>query len=279
MENNEKQETIKELVLKIKQSKKYKHISESVILGKVLEYVKRNPKFEEYKEKFILKEIKAMLHSVHGSFQFSFGNKLRKRYLEELKKDTLDLDIIDKILETNKSTKERLGSYEEAYREIFKITGKPNAIVDLGCGLNPVAFLYMNLNRKAKYYAYDINEEDNIFLNAFFELEKEDIVGKAELINLQDINEIERIPKCDLCLMFKLVDVIEKNGHKHSEAIITKLADKCKFIVVSFATSSLGGKFMNFPERGWIERMLTRLNFKFEMFELENEIFYVIWKD
>jgi len=279
MENDEKQETIKELVFKIKQSKKYKNISESVILGKVLEYVKRNPKFEEYKEKFILKEIKAMLHSVHGSFQFSFGNKRRNQYMEELKNDTLDLDVIDKILETNKSTKERLGNYSEAYSEILKITNKPNIIVDLGCGLNPVAFPYMNLDRKAKYYAYDINEDDNKFLNEFFEIEKEDIIGKAELINLQDINEIERIPKCDLCLMFKLVDVLEKNGHKHSEAIITKLTDKCKFMVVSFATSSLGGKKMKFKDRGWVERMLSRLEFKFEMFELENELFYVIWKD
>jgi len=80
--------------------------------------------------------------------------------------------------------------------------------------------------------------------------------------------------------MFKLVDVIEANkkGHKYSEGIIKILANKCKFVVVSFSKLTVSGKFMNFPYRGWIERMLERINFNFKILDFPNEVFYVVSK-
>lgn len=274
------EEKIKELIANIKTAKKYRAIDKEVIRSKILDYIKKNPGFGNYKEKFIIKEIKTSLHRAHGSFQFSFGAKKRSKYFEELKKDETNLNIIDDILETNKSTKERLEIYSELYGELFGITGKPNIICDLGCGINPVSFPYMNLvgNRKVKYYAYDVNEEDNAFLNEFFKVEKDRIDGKAELINLQNLSEFDRIPKCDICFMFKLLDVLEERGHKLSEEIIKKLIERCKFIIVSFSTRTIGGNRMNYADRGWIERMLERINLVFEKIEFDSEIFYVISK-
>ena len=142
--------------------------------------------------------------------------------------------------------------------------------------MNPISVIFYPNKNGLKYYAYDINRQDIEFLNNFFKIKNID--GKAELINLQNIKEVERIPDCDICFMLKLVDVLEEKGHKHSEMLIQELIKKCKHVVVSFATSSISGKRMKYAERGWIERMLERIELKFNKIKFKNEVVYVVSK-
>lgn len=255
----------KEILKLIKQSKKYKHLSNEVIENSISKYQKQNPKWQEYKPEYVIKEIKSKLHDIYGSFQNRSKKKIDK-YLED--KD------IDSILKTNKSTKERINDYSSLYKEIYKITESPKTILDLGAGLNPCAYSYFP--NKPKYFAYDINEEDTLFLNNFFK--SFNIDGKAETLDLANINNLKKLPTTDLCFMFKVIDPIEKQekGHKLAEEIIESLKTKCKFLVISFATKTLSGRRMNFPHRGWIERLLERLNLKYNKILKENEIYYVI---
>lgn len=266
------------LINEIKSSKKYKHLSLEIIETKVKEYLKKNPNYQDYKEKYVLKEIKAALHQVYGSFQVK-SRKKRIKFLEELKANPENLNIIEKILTTNRSTRERLDYYEELFEKLFSLTNRPRSIVDLGCGINPISCAYyINKGEKITYHAYDIDEEDINFLNEFFKIVEKEVNGKAEVLNLGNIENIKSLPSADIYFLFKLVDVLEKKGHKYSEEIIKILEKKARFIVISFPTISVSGKPMKFAERGWIERMLDRLNFRYEKISLENEIFYVINK-
>ena len=97
----------------IKNSKKYKDLDDSLIKEEIKKYLKSNPNYKRYKEKKILKDIKAELHKIAGRFQI---NKKKKR--EKL----LELKDYEKILETNLSTKERLSDYEKLYDSIFTYT-------------------------------------------------------------------------------------------------------------------------------------------------------------
>ena len=267
-----------ELIQTIKQSKKYKHLSEEIIAQKVQEFTKRNPSWQDHKDKFILKEIKALLHKAYGSFQNKELSK-RERYLEELKKEPNNKGIINKLLRTHNSTRERLEFYSALYNKIFELTNEPKGILDLGCGLNPLSVDYMHLKNNPKYVAIDISSSDKNLINKFFHIKG--IFGKAETLDLTKIENIASLPNADICFMFKLVDILEreKKGHKYSEEIVKILIEKCEFLVISFATQTVGGKFMNFPERGWIERMLTRIGLKFKRLDFPNEIFYVVGKN
>ena len=64
--------------------------------------------------------------------------------------------LLEQVLGFHSSTKERLRYYPRLYEQIFKITGKPQTILDLGSGINPFSFNYMNL-RNCHYYAYDLS--------------------------------------------------------------------------------------------------------------------------
>jgi hypothetical protein len=76
--------------------------------------------------------------------------------------------------------------------------------------------------------------------------------------------------------MFKLLELIEKKGHKNSEKLITSL--NAKMIVASFPKKTISGKSMKVTKKPWLERMLTRLSYEFETFEIPTEIFYLIYK-
>jgi hypothetical protein len=281
MDNPQENLEINLIVEKIKKARKYKYISQEIIESQVQEYIRKNPQYQEYKEKFILKEIKAKLHRIHGSFQIQNKNqeiKKRTELLEELKKNLENLRVIEEILETNNSTKERLKIYPELYKRIFKLAGEPKSILDLGAGLNPLSICFSDLNlSQINYYSYDISDIEKDILNEFYN--SFGIKGRADILDLSNLENYNKLMPADLCFMFKFLDVIElnKKGHKFAEQVIKYvLGNKVKCIVVSFSTKTLSGKPMNFPHRGWIERMLNRLNFLFHKIVFDNEIFYVI---
>jgi 16S rRNA (guanine(1405)-N(7))-methyltransferase len=265
----------------IKKSKKYNSISEDLIKEEIKKYFKINPKDKKHltkikskKYKEIVKAIKSKLHLIYGSFQKD--KEKRDSFLKKIY-GINDYKNHDEILSTSVSSKERLKEYQNIYKKIFKITGRPKKIIDLGCGLNPVSYPYMGLNG-INYYAYDIDKEDCDFLNKYFRLMKEytHLKAKAFVTNLRKISEIKKIPRAEVCFMFKFLDVIEEKGHKLSEEIIKTL--NCNYLVISFSTKTVSGKKMKYPHRGWIERMLERINLKYEKISLSNEVFYIISK-
>jgi len=146
----------------IKKNKKYKTISEEIIKNEIENYLKLN---SNKSNKQIVKDIRAKLHKTYSVFQTKKKKKIEK-LLEELKQ-TKSQEIIDKLLSSVLSTKERLNDYQIIYKNIFKITGKPRTIVDLGAGLNSFSINYMDL-KKINYYSYDIDEQDKKILNKFF---------------------------------------------------------------------------------------------------------------
>jgi hypothetical protein len=269
---------INDLLLKVKSNKKYKSISDKIILNEIKSYLSKN-RIEKISKQDI-KEIRSLLHKSYASFQTKKKNKMSK-YLDELREviqsreDSL-INITNKLLSITLSTKERLNNYSFTYKEIFKITGKPKIILDLGSGFNLFSFPLMNLSM-IEYYSFDINESDIVSLNNYYEIMKgKGLYGNATILDLRDLKQISKLPSSDIIFLFKVIDILDKDNHKTSEELIKKLISKTKFIVASFATKTITRKFMNFPNRKWFEMMLERNKFKFKIINTDNEIFYVI---
>jgi len=304
-----------ELIQKIKSHKKYKTLSDDIVkkeLNKLLKSGHFKEPFSKNQEKTIIKKVREKLHRIYSSYQSRKKNK-REKILEELKlavekkaknqiqqtnkvekkfvvplsskpiKQTQELNwftikgITEKLLSLTLSTKERLPYYLFIYNKIFKITGIPKTIIDLGSGLNPVSYPYMNLSN-INYYAYDIDISDIDFLNRYFYLMKKvGINGKAEIKDISTL-KVDNLSKADIVFMFKLIDLIDEKKRKTSKDLMKDLFEKnkTKFIVASFSTKTLTRKPMNLPRRIGFEKMLSLMNLKFNSFSIENEIFYVI---
>jgi len=237
---------IKDIVDKVMDQKKYKNLSRDVVVTEVMEYIKKNSKLMNNKQ--TIKGIRAQLHKSYSSFQTKKKRKAEE-YLEYLKQNINSKDIQNRLLSITVSTKERLPYYEELYQKIFQITGKPQTIIDLGCGLNPFSYPLMDLS-SVNYLAYDVDNEDMKLLNDYFKLMKsEGLNGKAAILDVRNTKSISSIPPSDIILLLKTIDIIDKENHKPSEELIKQLIKKTKFIIVSFATKTLTRKPMKNPKR------------------------------
>lgn len=265
--------SFREIIAKIKEKKELASISDAYIKETLDKVLRQNPKLlkaieegrersSEYKE--AVKKTRAKLRVEYGMFSEELSE--REKTLDATKDD-------DKLLLLHKSTAERLGIYPHIYQKIFTITGLPGKILDLGCGMNPASSKYMKL-KDFTYYASELNEKDCEFIEKYFKKRK--IKGKAFAIDLKKPDQLRQLPETDICFLFKVLDTIEKKGHKLAEEIIETV--KSKWIAASFATHKLGGRRMEHPRRGWIEKMLERKGYGFSIIEEENEIFYLIEK-
>jgi 16S rRNA (guanine(1405)-N(7))-methyltransferase len=275
----------KELVAAIKAKKGLTTLDEKFIQEKVDKFFAGNltykKKFDEsvsfaqfsrskiYEE--LLKRIRKELRAVYGVFQVGDRDALLIRLRDA--NSSARQEIIDLILQSHTSTKERMPHYAQIYQEICSRI-KPKTVVDLGCGMNPLAYRHFVENGYApKIIVSDISAKDMEYLQSCFTVLK--ISGTAISLDLtKDYKEIASY-KGDVMFLFKLLDSLEES-HRH---ISYKLFENIKtdWIVASFPTKSLGGKkSIARAGRTWFERLLKRKELTWETFSVENELFYVI---
>ena len=254
---------IQDLIKKIKDKKELSGLSDSVVEDNLSQYLKKfsiSPVNLPPKQiKIIVKEVRAKLRNISGQYQGS----LKKR------KKSLHSENFSEILKTHSSTSERAEFYPELKKIIEQMN--VNSILDLGCGLNPLALA----SPEIKYYASDVKEDEVEIIRKFFKKNK--IKGKTFMYDLTKIDN--SLPKADLCLLLKVLDVVggsSKNRGKLTKEIIEKIP--CRNLIVSFATKKLSGKSMSSPKRFWFEKLLKKLNLNFRVFCSKNEMFYLIEK-
>ena len=274
----------REFIDKIKENKKYQSISDVVVIKEIENYMRKYQTDQDdlYDDKFAIKVIRKELHRLYSSYQTK-GKKKRDALLKDIEilqnknaPESQVLEVTKKLLSITLSTIERLPHYEKLYKDIFKITGKPKSIIDLGAGLNPLSFPLTELPKSTTYNSYDIDTDDITFLNKFYKTIK--IKGKAEILDARDLEKLNKLPKADIIFMFKLFDLIvpkAKKQKKLGEEIINLLMTKTKYLIASFATKTLTRKSMKLPRRIGFEMMLDRNQLKYELIETDNEIYYV----
>jgi 16S rRNA (guanine(1405)-N(7))-methyltransferase len=272
-----KQSIILELIKKIKQKKELANIDSSIIKEKIQELLKQDKKllsflseaesFSEIKRSKntgkIVKPIRKELRLLYGVYQVD--SKRLKQLLDRLKKDR-SIAVHKKILSLHLSSKERLPIYEKFYKDIFKITGIPESIIDIASGLNPFSYPFMKT--KAIYTAVELNKKDADIINQYFKIMK--IKGKALAA---DITKRSLKLKADIAFAFKIFDLIP---NKAVEKITKQL--KVRYIIASFPTKTLSKKRMNYIKRGGFQRMLKRLRLSYKKIEYSNELIYIIKK-
>ena len=136
---------IDSIVSSILRSKKYKGMSicrETVYDLVTLEVGKHK------RESDLIKEVRKKLHHIVALY---LGNPGYERAKQELGAAYRSNDpvavrrVCSDIMATHVSTRERLPFVAEFYEAIFSVTGKPKALLDIACGLNPLSFLWMGL--------------------------------------------------------------------------------------------------------------------------------------
>ncbi|MBR9700714.1 hypothetical protein GOV11_02515 [Candidatus Woesearchaeota archaeon] len=278
---------IEDLVKLVKSKKELENLDDQYVQEKLERYFEAHPKILEklaasktieqftrskvYKE--MLKHLRKSLRTVYGVFQKGDRYGLLNMIAKESDLDRQKM-LVGELLQTHTSTKERLADYYIIYKELSERLPAPNIVIDLGCGLNPLSHQYMERHGwSPKWIATDISTADMEFLQTCFDTL--DIPGKTLRLDLtKDYEKIKNL-KGDVTFLFKLLDSLEEVERHISYKIFDNITTP--YIVTSFPTRSLGGKkTIAKASRTWFERLLKRKNLKWETFNTENELFYVI---
>ncbi|MCL2159024.1 MAG: hypothetical protein FWH48_06430 [Oscillospiraceae bacterium] len=241
-------------------------------------YAEQSSKYK--KDKDIIKAAKRRLHQAYGAFYKKDNIKAAKALLERCEDPQR---LSEQLLGLCISSGERAGFVAEFYEFIFgaipreKIK-KIETIMDLGCGLNPFAFPFVegadkNIQIKA-YYAYDIGVELIFLANRYFAL-----LGLPQCAECMDL--IAELPTkaVDLVFMFKVFPILENCKKGRGFEILENL--NFTYAAVSFPTKTLCGKDINMEKNyaAFFEGGLRRD--KFELLgkkTFANELVYVLEK-
>ncbi|MCC6146703.1 MAG: hypothetical protein IT308_03970 [Anaerolineaceae bacterium] len=143
-------------------------------------------------------------------------------------------EVCVQLLGTHASTRERLPYLEQFYAALFAVTGRPFSILDLACGLNPLAFPWMNLPLSTRYFAYDIHRPRVDLINQYFQLQ-----GLEPLAEQRDVLAGPSSQYADVAFFFKEAHRLEQRQRGGNHALWQGV--RARWLVVSLPSVSLGG--------------------------------------
>jgi 16S rRNA (guanine(1405)-N(7))-methyltransferase len=147
------------------------------------------------------------------------------------------------------------------------------SVIDIACGLNPLAIPWMPLDPNAHYYAYDIYEDMIGFVQGFMNLIG--IQGEAEA---HDMGAYIPSQTVDLALILKTLPCLEQVDKQTSLRLIDGL--NARHLLISYPVRSLGGSNKGMAENyeAHLERLLADKSWTVQRYEFKTELAFLVTK-
>ncbi len=145
------------------------------------------------------------------------------------------------ILGRHASSAERLGFMEALYRAIWEAAGGPQSIgrvLDLACGLHPLALPWMGLEREVEYIACDLDLRLVSLVEAF--RRRWGQAGRARAHDLLCGPLPRGAQRADVVLLLKTLPCLERQEAGAALRLLRSLS--ARLVVISFPAQSLGGR-------------------------------------
>ncbi len=249
-------------------SRRYRHIAPTLIARLTAEEIPKSKNTAEAE-----KRTKRRLHQIFGAYATPLPYDKLITQLQAAQTNPNEFkQTCATILRQHASTAERLPDLENFYAPIFQITGHPNSILDLACGLNPLTIPWMNLPPTTTYLAADIDTEMTRFLDGFLQLSP--IKGHAitnDLIAAPPANST------DIAFLFKTLPCLQ---HQTDELLPILDKIQANWLIISFPTRSLGNrnKGMTATYRAFLQNLINPRPWKTQELLLPSELIYVVRK-
>ena len=218
------------------------------------------------KPKDMEKAVREKLHGITSAF-----NDLGKEAFDEAVRLNGDEAILESLLKRHASTRERLplSAMDAMYARIFEITGKPESILDLACGLNPV-YLAERTDEDCRITGVDISGSCVALINA---------LGAHEVTGIHgDLLCENAIPKehFHMALLFKILPLLERQKSGSATEVMNRI--DAEYLVISFPTRTLGGRNVGMEDNysAWMEAHMPKNREIAARFTTDNELYYIL---
>lgn len=264
------EKTIHEWVTEVLNSKKYRKagLNPATVADLIRQEVLKHPS-----TKTALKAVKRKLHNIVAPYLGEPDYAELSERLTLIPETSLDSQPLrsycQSVLAQHASTAERIPIMADFYTHLFEVTGKPNIILDLACGLHPLAFPWMGLPTTVHYHAYDIIQPRIDFINLFFNK-----IGLAPLAENRDILLSTPTIQADLALFFKEAHRFEKRQPGCNRTFWESL--NVDTLAVSLPSQNLSGNHSLLDiHRNLVQKNLPE-NRRVRELSLGNEMIFII---
>ena len=257
-----------EIVDRVLSSRRYRSVDAVLVERLAAEELPRSRGADD-----AVKRVKRRLHQAVGAFG---GGGTTDRTADAWGGDLADPAFRAACLEAlaaHASTRERIPHIDRFYRGIWERTGVPGSVLDLGCGLGPLALPWMGLDRGARYVAADVDRRALERVDAFLGL-----VGQPHEVRALDLVGADPADETDVVLALKLVTTLDRQDPAAAGRLLGSV--KASHAVVSFTTRSLGGRArgMERTYRSRLDRLVAEASRVTDVAEasIPNELVFVL---
>ncbi len=255
---------LQSVVAAVQNSRKYQAIDPALVAAVAGAELSKGRSLKE-----AVKATKNQLHQSAAVYQS--GRMAYDRWLDQLRSTWPDASVrrplLRQLMAAHSSTNERLAILDDFYPRIFALLPPIHTVLDIACGLNPLALPWMSLAPDSTYLAVDVFADQVLFLNDFFQLAQ--VAGRAESRNV--LTDCPTAP-VDLALILKTIPCLEQMEKDAGRRLLEQV--QARHLVISFPSRSLGGRekgmantySARFAEltAGW-DAKVTRLDFSNEL--------------
>ena len=219
-----------EIVSRVLSSRRYRDVDVALVERLAAEELPRSRGADD-----AVKRVKRRLHQAVGAFGGSDAatDAIADAWRGDMG-DTAFRAVVLEALGAHASTRERVPHLDRFYAAIWDHTGVPGRVIDLGCGLGPLALPWMGLDPAARYVAVDVDRRALDRVEAFL-----DLVGQPHEARALDLVSAVPDVEADVALALKLVTTLDRQERSAASRLLASI--RAPRAVVSFTTRSLGG--------------------------------------
>ena len=260
------------LLGKVLEKPKYRHIHPELITSLI-----REESAKGRSEKEILKAVTGRLHQVGAAyFQRKPEYENWTQRLAELPHNFQNNEVKSfclEVMRSHSSTNERLPILERFFRETLAGIAPLKSILDLACGLNPLAAAWMPLASDAQYFGCDIFSDMTGFLNSFFAH-----VNLDGRFTTCDLTEMHFPNQAQVAFLLKTLPCLEQIDKGIGADLLDRIP--AEHLLISYPVRSLGGraKGMGKTYETQFNEIAASKGWKFERFEFPSELAFLVTK-
>jgi 16S rRNA (guanine(1405)-N(7))-methyltransferase len=227
-------DALEHLVEAVREGAKYRSIAPELVRAVGVRELAKGRELRE-----TVKATRNKLHQMVGAY--IEGDPRYDRWLADLAAaygtgDRIEIRRVSAaVMRHHASTRERLPILDEFYAGVFSRLPPIRRVLDVACGLNPLALPWMTLAEGAEYVACDVDAAMVGFLGDYLALTS--VVGRAVV---RDIVADPPTEQTDLALVLKTIPCLEQFDKAAGSRLLDAL--NAPYLLVSFPARSLGGR-------------------------------------
>jgi 16S rRNA (guanine(1405)-N(7))-methyltransferase len=227
-------QALEDLISEVQSSAKYRSIHPGLVRRIAAQELSKGRKTRE-----TVKAVRNKLHQIGGAYQetpIDYAKLLLELATLPTQLEAPALQAFCRTaMQQHASTRERLPVLEQFFAQALAPLAPLRSVLDLACGLNPLAMPWMPLAADAPYYACDIYSDQMDFINRF--LAHVGRPGRAELCDLTA--ELPAQP-VQVALLLKTIPCLEQVDKSIGPRLLEGIP--AEHLLVSFPARSLGGR-------------------------------------